>query len=583
MPRKVVGLALLLLGLPWASPAAGQEAAADAEWTGVELTPRVQSTLQRLQELWLEWTVAYYQDDAQAAQSVVAQLLATARELGVSRLPDLGFGAQARAVEAARQGELERAAWALEAAGRLDPGRPELDFAAARVARARGSYLGFFGRELRGLLRLSGHPGAGRLVLINGLVWGLWAVLLAGALFLILQMGTKGGGLFRDALRLARPFARREVAYPAAAVVLLWPLALPSGLLWLVVWWSVLLWGYGSASERSVLVGLWLVVGLAPLVAGEGRRQAREELSPPVVAMESLRAGRLYGGFFSDLGVLRSLLPENPAVKHLLADLHRRLGQSDLARALYLEVLAAEPGRAGALLNLGAHAFHSGDFGAAADYFQKAAEADPADPRGYYNLSRAYSEQFFLDEMQEALARAREIDAARVGRWLATSGGERVQVADGGIERVAEIRALLRAGIRRSEGQGAGAQAVRRGLGLLLAAGLALVALALHLARRRFGYSDPPIDLRTSRSVAERCLRALLPGLDAAEAGDGGQALLALLVPVALLLLPLGGRLYYRLPLGHDSGAQGLLWAVALLGLAVYAAVRVAGALRRAA
>ena len=57
------------------------------------------------------------------------------------------------------------------------------------------------------------------------------------------------------------------------AVVLLWPLALPSGLLWLPLFWSLLLWTYLSASERVVLVALWLLVGAAPLVVTEQRRQ----------------------------------------------------------------------------------------------------------------------------------------------------------------------------------------------------------------------------------------------------------------------------------------------------------------------
>jgi hypothetical protein len=56
-PAGLVGLALLAAPL-FPAPAVGQQTAADSGWTGIELTPRVQSSLHRLQELWLQWTVA---------------------------------------------------------------------------------------------------------------------------------------------------------------------------------------------------------------------------------------------------------------------------------------------------------------------------------------------------------------------------------------------------------------------------------------------------------------------------------------------------------------------------------------------
>ena len=104
-------------------------------------------------------------------------------------------------------------------------------------------------------------------------------------------------------------------------------------------------------------------------------------LSPPAQAMESLQEHRLYGSLFSDLGVLRSVLPESVAVKHLLADVHRSLNQWELARSLYRQVLEAEPNNTSALLDLGDYSFLKGDFSSAIQSFQKAAAADPDERR----------------------------------------------------------------------------------------------------------------------------------------------------------------------------------------------------------
>src|SRR4030095_13228567 len=229
----------------------------------------------------------------------------------------------------------------------------------------------------------------------------------------------KGASLYRDLADLIGRKLPRPVASVAAGLALLWPIVLPYGALWLPLYWSILLWGYATASERAVLVALWLLLGVSPLLLDAQRRHIAVALSPPVRAMQSWQEHRLYGSLFSDLGVLRSLLPESVAVKHLLADLHRSLEQWELARSLYRQVLEAEAPKTSALLDLGAYSFNKLDFGIAIQSFQKAAAIDPASAAAFYNLSQAYSESYMFDEQKAALRKAQEIDPKLVNTWLA--------------------------------------------------------------------------------------------------------------------------------------------------------------------
>lgn len=572
----------LLLGLAAGLTLFGAAAELSApHLTGIALTIQAQQSLQRLEELWLQWLGAYFQHDAEAAGERIEQLLATAGDLGLERLPDLADAALAQAAKSAGEGDFEAAAWALEAAERLDPGRPEQAFAAAHVSRLRHGYLQALVDSARGYFRGLLSPRERRGWLINAGIWCLGVLLASGGLFVALEMASKGGGLLRDA---RRPFASlpRPLSFLLALALLVWPLALPYGPLWLVLYWSLLLWGYGSPSERAVLIALWLLLGLAPIVIAAGRQRMALDLSPPVQAMEAVQQGRLYGALFTDLGVLQSMLPESPAVKHFLADLHRLLGQWDQAQFLYQQVLAAEPERAGVLLDVGAYYFYTGDFGTAVDYFHRAVEAEPDNAAAYFNLSQAYSEQYYFDESRQALEQARELDEAQVRGWMQRIGGERIVTIRAGVERIDEIRRQLAAEWGGEVGgQALRIEVLRRGLSLLAGVALVLIAVTLHLARRPFGYSAPPLDLRFSRGLVERVGRALTPGWSSAEVGEGGRAFLAILVPVALLMLPLGGGLLLRLPIGFDPG-DGPARLVALVGLLVFAAVRVARAVRRA-
>jgi len=572
--RRLAAFALALVSLAAAGVAAAFAAAVSSpQVTGVEMTAPVRQQLKQIEDQWLQWIVL---NDPRQAESAVTALLDSARRLGMARLPDLSAAAVARAVEAAKRKDFARAKWALDAAERFDPGRPETAFAAAQVERLKGNYLGEARARLRAYPRLFGPPLERYLWLQDLCLWTLALLLVTGGLFLAVQMLAKGSALGRDLTALFARRLPRPVALTAAALALLWPLLLPDGFLWLPLYWSILLWGYATASERAVLVALWLLLGVSPLLLDLQRRHLAVALSPPARAMQGLQERRLYGSLFSDLGVLRSLLPESVAVKHLLADVHRSLDQWELARALYRQVLEAEPENTTALLDLGAYFFNKREFSGAIQSFQKAAAADPANAAAQYNLSQAYSESYMFDEQKVALARAQEIDPSLVNTWVAQQ--QRVVALSGGMARIPEIRRELLASWGGQEARSGRLEMLRRGLSLLVSLSLVLVALALHLARRPFGYTERSTEIFPPGPF-DRWGRVLLPGVASTEVGEGGKAFLALLLPASLLMLPLLGRLGVPIPWRYDPGSF-LSWVVVILGLALYYGVRLRRELR---
>jgi tetratricopeptide (TPR) repeat protein len=568
----LLALALVVLLAP--RGAAGQ-AVSSPQVTGVEMTPQVRQTLRQLEEQWLEWIV---QNNREQADRAVSGLLDIARQLGTQRLPDLAGGAITRAVSAARRHDFARAHWALEAAERFDPGRPETAFAESTVDRLQGDFLGAAIARLRAYPRIFNHPLESLLWLHDLLFWALVLLLVTGGLFFAVQMLTKGTALFQD---LADTFGRklpRAVALVLAGALLLWPVALPYGAVWLPLYWSVLLWGYASTSERVVTVAVWLLLGAAPQLVEVQRERLAVALSPPALAMESLEEHRLYGSLFADLGLLRGVLPESVAVKHLLADVHRSLNQWEIARSLYRQVLEAEPTNATALLDLGNYAFLKGDFTSAIQSYQQAAVADPFSPAPPYNLSQAYSESYLFDEQKAALKRAQDLDLQRVNGWMANPPQARVVNLSGGIARIPQIRRELAATWGHREARTAPLEILRQGQALFLALGLVLIAVSLHLARLPFGTTERGVEV-FPEGAFERWGRALLPGVASAEIGEGGKSFFALLVFTALVMLPLIGRLGARIPWRYDPG-NVLSWILATLGLTIYFGVRLRRELR---
>jgi tetratricopeptide (TPR) repeat protein len=560
--RATAGLTLCALLL--APPAGGSEAAA----ADFELGRSVQHSLARIQEGWLQWVGATLQDNRVRADEALRAVSGAVREVGFAHLPDLALAALAQARQAAAAGNFERARRQLEAAERLDPGRPEVAFAEAAVARAQGAWLRVPTAALRGFARLwSGLEG--RIAATSLMLWLLSVLVAGGGLFVALLAFRRGPhALTRLHTAMAPPLSP-WVAGVLLTFLLIAPAALPSGLFCLLAVWSLALWGVANRSERGVLLLVWLVAASAPLVSDRAQRALALEKSPPMRAWDAFERARLHGSFFADLQVLRSALADRPAALELAADVHRTLGQWDLARTLYRRVVFEEPENVPVLLNLGAFHFRRGDFALANAYFERATRTPTPSAAAWYNLSLGYSDAYLFDASRQALERAREIDAAAVDRWISLANPDRVLTFNGSLGRRQEVRRSLLSvwGARDPDRRRDAWQRWLPAAGVLIAAIVALLSGGFR-SRRAGKHGEHGETVRIVRWA-----RRLLPPLDAADRGEGLLAWAHLVLLLALASLPRAFDFAGDLPVVGWRGPRTLA-AVTLAGLVLYLAVR---------
>lgn len=558
------------------STVASSQAQGPAVSGSSQLSVPVQEMLVRLQDLWLQWDSAFRQGDRERAETAVKDMLATVQELGMSRLPDFCLGILVRATHNTQaEGEAPSAAstdWALAMAERLDPGRPEISFARAQSALSQGSYVKAGVGFVLGYLRLAGEEAMRILWLQNLSLWLLSTLLFTGATYVVLQMMNKGSDLYHDLTEFLDRFLPGPLVQLAAIVVLVWPLVLPKGWMWIVLYWLILLWGYGATGERGVFVLVCILLAATPLLIQQQQRLARVALAPEMRVVENLGKGRLYGGLFHDLRLLRTTLPESVAVDQLVADVHTNLGEVDRARPLYIRVLQSEPENQAALLSLGTLYYHRKDYIKAIERFREASEAQPS-AVSYYNLAMSYRLLFAHDEADRYQDLARQVDSGQVREWVNNSVP--IVTQQGGLARRSEIRAQLLAGFEDESASAATPVTVVSAAAPPLAT--LILALALHGFRRARGYSRFHRDQRHRRGRGWR--EVFVPGLASVQAGEGMRAFLALLVPIAAIYLPLANRLSYRMPWGYDPGMV-LTWSLACLTLALYLTLRVGSHLR---
>lgn len=569
---------LLLSCLGLLAPAA----LAQGDLGGVELIPDTRKKLWSLQQAWGQWRQAFEASNRESAQEALDRLTALTRSLGMERLPDLANAAVALAVEAAQDGDFERANWAIEAARSLDAKRPETDFAQSTILRLQGDYIGGVASAIRGHAKAFQLPLERTLWLNNLQLWLLYTLLFAGGFFVILMMALKGSLLFYDLARLFSPKLSRVQADVAAVILLLWPLVLPSGLVWLAIYWSILLFSYGSASEKGVFVVLWLSLGLSPTLLSYQQQEAQLALLPPTRLVDNMANSRLYGSIFSDLEVLRSLAPDSPAVTELAADLHRKLGQWEHARAIYTE-LAYDPEQASsntatAFTNIGVYHHRQKEYETAASYFQRATQANDELAIAYFDLSQAYAQMFEWDPSHAALAAARRLDPESVDEWKQEgelSATESAVPVDGSLLRLEEIRSRLKLLWQPAVSDPAGPyELLRKHRALAVCLAILVLALILHQARKQVGLRSRQLSQVGVGMADRRWARVLVPGLSSAIEEKGVPALLGILLPVAFVMVPLLRGMGYRAPMAYEPGAW-LAISFAVASLVILCLVRV--------
>jgi len=567
--RHQVGLAgALVLATLIASPLTAQPRSED-----FHLNSSVRADLAQIQQEWSTWLAAYELDDTATEEEALEGMIETAQRLGMRALPELSLGASARAVESARVGDGRRAQRALAAAELLDAKRPETSFAAAAVHRLDGDWASYAGRTIQGYTRALVKPLQRRLWAHNSVLWLVTTVMLAGCAFVAILMLVRGPALFGSLLKVARQYLPVPVAIGAIIVLLLWPVALSTGVLAVALNWSILLWAYCQRAERWVLAALFLLFGLAPIILDEQQHQIAVELSPVARAAESARFGQLRGTLFGDLHRLALLLPESSAVTQLMADQHRRLGQCDQAKELYQRVVAVETNNAAAWVDYGSCYLVRGEYEQAIEHYRRAISIDQEVAEGHFNLALAYSELYRFAESGLALARAQKIDSSKVALWLDETPQRGFAEAGGGLLRIKEIRQDLRKTLILEDTLLAMSSPLKDYISLPFAlVGILLAVLAARIMPlSHLDALAPPLVDWGSRWSA--IYRVIVPGLPEIESGESIRSLIALLVPIGLLLIPWVGAYGYRLPWGFEP-AMSIGWVVMLIGLALFVGLR---------
>ncbi len=377
--------------------------------------------------LWPQATAAADTGDFDNATKRVNDLTTAARDLGIHTLPIYAAAAASLARQAAKDHDNAKADWASKTADQLDPHSPAVAFTRADRSSDGKQYAQAVPAAFAGYGRIFTHYRSRLLSRADTLVVLLAAIALTAVIFAIALFVRYGRDMAHDFREILAGRFRGGAVTVLAFALLLAPIFLWLGPVWLVFYWFVIFFGYATKAERVLILIFGVLLAAAPILLDLTSHWIAGVDSPVVLAAIASDEQAYYPGALHRMQELVKVAPEDATLQLLLGNLELQEGNDARAGAAYRRSLELHES-AGAHVNLGNLHFIENDFAAAVTEYEKAVTLDPRLAIAFYNHSIASGELYKFEDQAAQLDQARRIDRSYIEK-LSSSNATGLKIA----------------------------------------------------------------------------------------------------------------------------------------------------------
>ena len=201
--------------------------------------------------------------------------------------------------------------------------------------------------------------------------------------------------------------------------VLFIPFFLRLDILWAILYWSLLLWGYVPKKERQFLLAFFIVLVYLPYALRSASSFLESPSSDIILEMNRANYEDWNGATEQKMQGWLTAHPDDPDALFTMGLMEKKQGRYDLAEKYFQSALQKEPTFSEAYSNLGNVYMARKEVDLAISSYEKAASIDPGRAAYYFNLYRAYSQKTLLSgKLDLALQKARQLDSKLVDAYL---------------------------------------------------------------------------------------------------------------------------------------------------------------------
>jgi tetratricopeptide (TPR) repeat protein len=202
--------------------------------------------------------------------------------------------------------------------------------------------------------------------------------------------------------------------------ILLLPFLFRLDVLWAILFWCILLWGYVNRRERQFIVIFLIVLVYIPFFLRASSAFLNSSSSDIILDMYRANHEEDNASVEHRLRTWLSNRPEDEDVLFTLGLVEKRQGHYPQAEQYYRRATQRSPGFSHAFSNLGNIYLANKQPDLAISAYEQAIRLNPGAGAYYYNLYRAYSQETFLSKKSDlAFQKARQLDPGLVDFYSA--------------------------------------------------------------------------------------------------------------------------------------------------------------------
>ncbi|MDI7258287.1 MAG: tetratricopeptide repeat protein [Thermodesulfobacteriota bacterium] len=197
--------------------------------------------------------------------------------------------------------------------------------------------------------------------------------------------------------------------------VLFIPLFLRLDILWAILFWSILLWGYVPKRERQFVLAFLIILVYLPFFLRLSSSFLNGGASDVVLEMNEANHENWDRGTEEKLKAWSIAHPDDPEVLFTLGLIEKRQGRYSKAEEFYRRAIERNPNSGEVFSNLGNVYLAQKQIQLAIASYEQAIKLNPNNGAYYYNLYRAYSQETFLSARTDrAFQKARHLNPALI-------------------------------------------------------------------------------------------------------------------------------------------------------------------------
>jgi len=339
---------------------------------------------------------------------------------GVQNVPLLSFFLIREAGQARRRGDFHRALEMAAYSIRFSPELPQPYFELARIRWHQNPFQlhKILPEVSRGLIAQLRHYPSSLKFFYNLFYILSNAMLMTFIIFGIVVMVKYLPLYFYDIQRTLAQEISRLLINGLKIFFLFIPLFLRLDMLWAILFWSILLWGYVTREERQFLLLFLIILVYLPFFIRSSSSFLNAPSSEVILEMHQANQGDWERATEEKLRAWLSTHPDDAEVLFTLGLISKRQGRYSQAKEFYQGAVEKDPQFSEAFSNLGNVYLATRQTDLAISSYQRAIDLDPNRGAFYYNLYRAYSQETFLSgKADKALQRAMQLDPKLVEEY----------------------------------------------------------------------------------------------------------------------------------------------------------------------